>query len=240
MPAGPVPNTSAWRLQRADIGVLRGGARAHRALAQIDLLERRARGRRVEVEQRALRDGQADRAFDVAGGEIVAALDAARRGLRARGAPARRRRASLERDVVAALLGDDAEPALDQREVLAVLAEQDGGEAVVVEGEHDLRRSPFPRRRRRAGSRRSGVRKSALRLLLRRNGAAARGASASAPNRLLVPTSVMVTGTISPISDAGAMTCTGCRYGERPTSCPGWRPGFSNSTSKRRADASAR
>ena len=67
VPAGPVPNTSAWRLQRADIGVLRGGARAHRALAQIDLLEARRARRRIEVEQRALRDGQADRAFDIAG-----------------------------------------------------------------------------------------------------------------------------------------------------------------------------
>jgi hypothetical protein len=40
--------------------------------------------------------------------------------------------------VVAALLGDDAQPALDQRQVLAVLAEQQRGEPVVVEGEHDL------------------------------------------------------------------------------------------------------
>src|SRR5262249_59504600 len=51
--------------QRADIGVLRRGARAHGTLAQVDLLERRPRGRRVVVEQRALRDRQADRAFDV-------------------------------------------------------------------------------------------------------------------------------------------------------------------------------
>ena len=28
------------------------------------------------------------------------------------------------------------------------------------------------------------------------------------------------------------MTCTACRYGDRPTSWPGSRPGFSNSTSK--------
>ena len=36
------------------------------------------------------------------------------------------------------------------------------------------------------------------------------------------------------------MTCTGCRYGERPTIWPGWRPGFSNSTSKRLPDAARR
>src|SRR5215813_11440104 len=61
--------------QRADIGVLRGGARAHRALAQIDLLEVRPRARRVVVEQRALCDREPDRAFDVAGDEFVAALE---------------------------------------------------------------------------------------------------------------------------------------------------------------------
>ena len=82
-------------LERADIGVLRGGARAHRTLAQVDLLESRPRARRVEVEQRALRDRQPDRALDVALHQIVAALDAARRGLPARGGPARSRRASL-------------------------------------------------------------------------------------------------------------------------------------------------
>ena len=61
--------------QRADIGVLRGGAGAHRPLAQVDLLEARARRGGVEVEQRALRDGEPDRALDVAGDEIAAALE---------------------------------------------------------------------------------------------------------------------------------------------------------------------
>ena len=50
---------------------------------------------------------------------------------------------AVQRDVVAALLGDDAEPPLDQREVLAVLAEQHRGVTVVVEGEHDLGRRRF-------------------------------------------------------------------------------------------------
>ena len=99
--------------------------------------------RRIEVEQRALRDGEADRAFDVAGGEIVAALEllveAFQHAPRLLDGVAR----AVERDVIAALLGDDAEPPLDQREVLAVLAEQHRGEAVVVEGEHDLGRSAF-------------------------------------------------------------------------------------------------
>ena len=62
-------------LERADIGVLRGGARAHRALAQVDLLEGRPRARRVEVEQRALRDRLPDGAVDVALAQLVAALE---------------------------------------------------------------------------------------------------------------------------------------------------------------------
>src|SRR5262249_58088338 len=61
--------------QRADIGVLRRGARAYGTLAQVDLLESRPRGRRVVVEQRALRDRHADRGFDVAGDQLVAELE---------------------------------------------------------------------------------------------------------------------------------------------------------------------
>jgi hypothetical protein len=40
--------------------------------------------------------------------------------------------------MIAALFGDNAQPTLDQGQVLPVLAEQQGGEPVVVEGEHDL------------------------------------------------------------------------------------------------------
>ena len=42
------------------------------------------------------------------------------------------------RDLIAARVRDHAETALDQREVLPVLAEQRRGAAIVVEGEHDL------------------------------------------------------------------------------------------------------
>ena len=65
-----------------------------------------------------------DRALDVAGRELVAALEllveAFEHAARLLDGVAR----AFERDLIAALLGDDAEPALDQREVLAVLAEQ--------------------------------------------------------------------------------------------------------------------
>ena len=124
--------------QRPDIGVLRRRARAHRPLAQVDLLEALARARRIEVEQRALRDGEPDRALDVAGDDLVAALEpvvqAFEHAARLLAGVAR----ALDGDVVAARVGGDAEPPLDQREVLAVLAEQHRGQPVVVEGEHDL------------------------------------------------------------------------------------------------------
>src|SRR4029079_15522973 len=51
-------------LQGADVGILRGGARPHRALGQIDGLEGRFRRFRVVFEQRTLRDHRADRASD--------------------------------------------------------------------------------------------------------------------------------------------------------------------------------
>src|SRR5690606_15831466 len=44
----------------------------------------------------------------------------------------------LQRDVIAPLLGDHAETALDQREILSILPEQQRGETIVLEGEHDL------------------------------------------------------------------------------------------------------
>src|SRR5262249_57513828 len=44
-----------------------------------------------------------------------------------------------QRHLVAALLRYHAEPALDQRQVLAVLAEEKRGEAVVIERESDAR-----------------------------------------------------------------------------------------------------
>ena len=55
--------------------------------------------------------------------------------------------------------------------------------------------------------------------------------SLSVPNRLLLPTSVITTQATQPIRRRGAITCTACKYGVRPTSCPGRLPGFSSSTS---------
>src|SRR6202030_3665299 len=56
--------------------------------------------------------------------------------------------------------------------------------------------------------------------------------SASMPARLFGSLARIMTGTISPMRPAAASAWTLCRYGLRPTSCPGCRPGFSNSTGR--------
>ena len=138
-----------------------------------------------------MRDRLPDRALDVALAEFVAALDllvkAFEHAARLLAGAAR----AVDGDVIAALLGDDAEAALDQREVLAVLAEQNGGEPVVLEGEHDLRGGSFLGS---GGGRDRGIR--CAQGVLQAPAAASAGArrcSASAPNNVLVPMSVMVT-----------------------------------------------
>ena len=93
----------------------------------------------VEFEQRALRDHGADRALDVALRQILALhrLRIERFQHAPRGVAAVAR--SGDGDVVAAGIDDDAEPALDQREILPVGADQRGSGAVVVEVDDDLR-----------------------------------------------------------------------------------------------------
>jgi len=119
-------------LERPHIGVLRGRAGTDAALAQIDFLKTVARRCRIEIEQRALRQRQPDRAVDVAPHQFVAALEPLVEAFE----HAPRQLAGLvgafQRDVIAARIGDDAEPAFDQGEVLAVLTEQGGGKAIVV------------------------------------------------------------------------------------------------------------
>ena len=124
--------------QRPDIGILRRSARAHRTLAQVDLLEVRPRGRGVVVEQRALRDREPDCALDIAGYQLVAALEPlVKSDEHAPGLLDGVARA-FDGELVAALLGDDAETALDQREVLSVLAEQQRSAAIIIKVEYGL------------------------------------------------------------------------------------------------------
>ena len=217
-------------LERADIGVLRGGARAHRALAQIDFLERRPRARRVVVEQRALRDRLPDGALDVAVAQVVAALDMLVEPLQhAAGLLAGAAR-TVDGDVIAALLRHHAEPALDQREVLSVLPEQDGSQPVVLEGEHGLRGGRFFGG---GGGRDRGIRCAQVGSLSSCCGKDRRaGASRAQRAEQAVASDLGDRHRHQrPISARGAMTCTACKYGVRPTSCPGSLPGFSSSTS---------
>ena len=168
-------------------------------------------------------------------GEFVAALDvlveAFQHAARLLDGVAR----AFERDVIAALLGDDAEPALDQRQVLAVLAEQHRGVGGC--------------RRRRARSASAARVRGAAPVLGRvravRNGSSGspRPPRAAAARLARMSASVAEQAVGADFGDGhrrdladqampAPMTCTGCRYGERPTIWPGWRPGFSNSTSK--------
>src|SRR5271165_1093659 len=198
------PHTKHQRMaaQRANIRVLRGGARPHRTLAQVDLLEGHTLGRRLVVEQRALRYGKADRSLDIAGDKLVAMLEpviqAFEHAPRLFHAVAR----SRDADVVAPLVGNYLQPALDQGEVLAVLAEQRGGQSVVVECEHEGCCCVTARRHRR-GRDRSVVHS---RRSQRCQSPAASASRASAPNMLFELTSVIVTAATWPIRLCGAMT----------------------------------
>ena len=71
-----------------------------------------------------MRDREPDRALDVAGDEIAAALELLIEAFEHAARLLAGIAAAFERDVIAALLGDHAESALDQGEVLAVLTEQ--------------------------------------------------------------------------------------------------------------------
>jgi hypothetical protein len=87
----------------------------------------RARGGRIVVEQRALRDCQPNRTLDVAGREVVPALELFVETFQ----HAARLLAGLARAgkcyMIAALLGDDTEPPLDQGQVLPILTKQHRG-----------------------------------------------------------------------------------------------------------------
>jgi len=126
-------------LERADVGILRPGAGAHRAFAQVDALERRFCRFGVILEQRALRDHGADRALDIALREVMTldGLCVERLQHSAGGVAAVTR--SGDGDVIAAGIDEDAEPALDLRQVLSIGADQRGGGAIVIEVDDDLR-----------------------------------------------------------------------------------------------------
>ena len=130
------------------------------------------------------------------------------------------------RHLVAAGGGIDAEPLLDQREVLVELAEQRRHQPVVVEGDDDVGLF-LGERGNGAPSWRTGVQAAVSAMAPLVSGTS----PASVPNRLLVPTPVIDTRWIVPIRPASPSTWTGGSQGERPTIWPSRRPGRSNSTS---------
>ena len=135
--------------ERPDIAVLCRRLRPHRTLAQIDLFEARACAGRREVEQGALRDREPDGALDVAGNQFIAALEPLIEPLQHASRLLAGFARSHDGDLVSALVGYHPQAALDQGEILSVLAEQQRGEPVVVEGERDLRRRGLRHRIRR-------------------------------------------------------------------------------------------
>src|SRR5262249_49497446 len=160
-------------LERAQVSILPGRTRAHRALAQVDLFEIASRGLRIEIEQRALRDREANRAFDVAGGELGAALELVIEGFEHAPRLLAGFARALDRHLIAAGIGDDTETTFDRGEILPILPEQRRGEPVVVERHHDLRRSAFVEfaaRRELAGIREPGQVFSFLRQRASRHG----------------------------------------------------------------------
>ncbi len=92
----------------------------------------------VELEQRALRQHGADRAFDFALREVVSlhrlCIERFQHAPRSVAAVA----GAGDGDVVAAGIDDDIEPPFDQRQVLTVGADQRGSGAIVVEVDDDL------------------------------------------------------------------------------------------------------
>ena len=140
---GPFGEDQLVLLQRAQIDVLCGVARPHgAALARGDLLERRLLRARFGGgrEQHALQQPFLDRAVDVAHRDRLAELDAIVERLQhvARALAGVGR--ALDRRLVAERVADDAEAALDAREVLVVLAEQRRGVPVVGERDRQLAR----------------------------------------------------------------------------------------------------
>ena len=139
VPAGPSANTSSCLRSAREIAVLRGVARAHdAALAGLDLAERVARRRRTRRETacpgRTFPRSRLRRRLRRPAGRAWRA----RRASRTRAAPARRPPRAANDDLIAVGVGADAEPALDARDILVVMAEHDRGQPVVVEGERDL------------------------------------------------------------------------------------------------------
>jgi len=88
-----------------------------------------------------LGDREPDRALDIAGDELVAALEPRVEPVEHMARLLAGVTRALDGDMIAALFRNDAQPALDQRQVLSILAEQQRRQPIVVVGERNMRRS---------------------------------------------------------------------------------------------------
>ena len=208
-------------LQRADIGVLRGRAGPRRTLAQVDFSKRSGRAWRSNSNSEPCAIGRGSRLRRRRAPARRPALDARRafeHAARRFAAVAR----AFDRHLITARLGDDAEPAFDQRKILPVLPEQRGGEAVVVEVEARWVSGGVCLSR----SLRLGASEGESDAFLarvqapsghvdewhrRRRRCAAARCAASRRTSCSVPGCRSSTGSTLPIMSGGAITCTGCR-----------------------------
>src|SRR3954452_3671420 len=119
--------------------------------------------------------------------------------------------------------GDDAEPALEVRKVLVVVAEDEAREPVVLEGERDLGPLLDDSRRNRPRrpplrSRRGAVRWPQVAVSHQAAAVTVRSGYASAPNKLFDPVRSIWTATTSPAARSQSSSCTAWRYGDFPAS----------------------
>src|SRR5262249_16754402 len=117
---------------------LRGGSRARSPLAKIDFLKALPGRRWIEIEQRTLRQRKPDRAFDVTGHQIITALEPLVETFENATRLIASFTGAFDRHLIAARIGNYAEPPLDQREILTVLAKQCRSEPIVVKRKNDL------------------------------------------------------------------------------------------------------
>ena len=127
-------------VEGADIGVLHHRPRHHGPAPGRNLGhgEPAARLERGQAQLRLRRLGEADRAVDVAGRDLVALLEPAVQDVEGEPGAGAGLLAAADGHLVAAGGGIDPEPLLDLREVAVELAEQRRHQPVVVEGDDDM------------------------------------------------------------------------------------------------------
>src|SRR5690606_32843850 len=179
--------------------------------------------RQAELVVRCLRE--AHRAVHLGRGKLRAALHKAIEIVESAAGLFGRRRLALDRELIS--LGPDvhAELLLDAGEIFIERPVKPARRLVVVKGQYDVRHVGCP-----GGAlfeiRSGGQTCAPFRLFV-----ISAGPLAGSLRRLFGPACVMRTRTMSPTVPALSSATTGCSQGERPTSWPGWRPGFSRSTS---------